>query len=74
MRKEVTPPVKVVDVLKLGVTNFGKDGGDPMMVHRGFVIFLKDPEKKAIQLNVLIEIKITKVFQRFAFAERTNGS
>ena len=71
---EVKPPVKVGDVLKLGVTNFGKDGGDPMMVLKGFVIFLKDPEKKAIQLNTLIEIRITKVLPRIAFAERTNGN
>ena len=69
---KVNTPVKVGDVLKLGVTNFGKDGGDPMMVLQGFVIFLKDPEKKPIQLNTLIEIRITKVFQKFSFAERTN--
>ena len=40
------------------------------MMIEGFIIFLKDPEKRSIQLNTSIEIKITKVLARFAFAER----
>lgn len=73
MQEEIIePPVKVGDILKLGIVRIGKDG-DPIMIHRKFIIFLKDMEKRAVQLNTLIEVKITKVFPNFAFAERTNG-
>ena len=65
-------PIKVGDILKLGVTKFGKEG-DPILVHEGLIIFLKDIEKKGIQLNTIFEIKIIKVLQNFAFAVRTNG-
>ena len=73
MTEEITPPIKVGDKLKLGITKFGKDG-DPIMVHKGFVIFLKGIEKRGVQLNAMIEIKITKVLPKFAFAERVDGS
>ncbi len=69
MNEDINPPVEVGDVLKLGVTRMGNDG-DPIMVHKNFIIFLKDLEKKGIQLNTLIEVKITKVFPNFAFAVR----
>lgn len=72
MEEELIPPVKVGDVLRLGVSKIGKDG-DPIMIHKKFIIFLKDKERKAIQLNTFIEVKITKVLPNFAFAERTNG-
>ena len=65
-------PIKVGDVLKLGVQRFGKEG-DPIMMHKGFVIFLKGIENKGIELNTLFEIKIIKILPRFAFAERTDG-
>ena len=67
----MTPPIKFGDILKLGVQRFGKNG-DPIMVHKGFIIFLKDVEKKGFHLNELLEIRITKVLSKFAFAERTN--
>ena len=61
--------VKVGDVLKLGVVRFGKKG-DPIMIHNGLVIFLKNLDKKGgVQLNTMVEIKITKVFPKFAFCE-----
>ena len=69
--KAITPSIKVGDILKLGVTKFGKDG-DPIMVHKGFIIFLKDVEKRGVELNMMIEIKIIKVFPNYAFAGRTN--
>ena len=69
MKEETEPPVKVGDVLKLGVVKFGRDG-DPIMIHKKFIIFLKDVKRMAIQLNALIEVKITKVLPNFAFAER----
>jgi len=70
--KITTPPVKVGDVLKLGVVRFGRDG-DPIMIHKKYIIFLKGIEKRGVELNTMIEIKITKVMPRFAFAERVNG-
>jgi len=73
MQEEINPPVKVGEKLKLGVTKFGKDG-DPIMEHKGFVIFLKGIEKRGVQLSTMIEIKITKVLPKFAFAERVDGS
>lgn len=72
MQERTNPPVKVGDTLKLGVTRFGKEG-DPIMIYKKFIIFLKDIEKRGVQLNTVIEIKITKVLPNFAFAERTNG-
>ena len=65
-------PVKVGDVLKLGVIRFGRDG-DPVMIYEGFVIFLKDIKKRGVQLNTMLEIQITKVCGKFAFAERIDG-
>ena len=41
------------------------------MIHEGFVIFLKDT-RRGVQLNTMVEVKITKVFSNYAFAERTN--
>jgi len=72
MNEDTKPPVDVGDVLKLGVIRIGKDG-DPILTHKGYIIFLKDIEKRGVQLNALIEIKIIKVMPRFAFAVRING-
>ena len=69
MNEDINPPVEIGDVLKLGITRVGKDG-DPIMIHKNFIIFLKDFEKKSVELSKLIEIKITKVFPNFAFAKR----
>lgn len=66
-----TPPLKVGDVLKLGVVRFGKDG-DPIMMHAGFVVFLKGV-KGGVQLNTMFEVRITKVLPHFAFAEKINN-
>jgi predicted RNA-binding protein with TRAM domain len=65
------PPVKVGDVMKLGVRRFGKDG-TPIMIFKGYIIFLKDDRNGGVELNRIIEIKIAKVFPKYAFAERTN--
>ena len=70
-KKETTPPVKAGEILKLGVTKFGTNG-DPILIHKGFVIFLKDLEKRGVELNTMLEIKITKVLPKFAFAERVS--
>lgn len=70
LNENATPPVKVGDVLKLGVVRFGKDG-DPILMHAGFVIFLKGV-KGGVELNKMFEVRITKVLPHFAFAEKTN--
>ena len=66
------PPVNVGDKMKLGVVRFGKNG-DPIMMHKGFVIFLKGIPTGGVPLNSMFEIKITKVLPKYAFAEKTNN-
>ena len=66
MEKEI--PVKIGDILKLGVVRFGKEG-DPILIHKGFIIFLKDLRGDSVSLNTLIEIEITKVLPKFALAK-----
>lgn len=66
--EENKPPVEVGDILKLGVERFGKEG-DPILIHKGFIIFLKELEGESIPLNTLIEIKITKVLPKFAISK-----
>lgn len=61
-------PVKVGDVLKLGVTRFGQ-GGDPILFYQEFVIFLQNMGRRGVELNQLVEIKIVKVLPKYAFAE-----
>jgi len=70
--ESITPTIVVGDILTLTVSRFGKKG-DPIMVHKGFIIFLKDFKDVAVRLNKMIEIKITKVLPNFAFAERTKN-
>jgi predicted RNA-binding protein with TRAM domain len=63
-------PVKVGEILKLGIRRFGKDG-TPIMIHKGYIIFLKDDRNGGVELNRIMEIKVMKVFPKYAFAERT---
>ena len=67
------PPIKIGDILKLGVQRFGANG-DPILIHEGFIIFLKNIEKGGVALNTMMEVKIMKVLPKFAFAEKVNGS
>lgn len=62
------PPVNAGDVLKLGLTGWGK-GGDPMFKHKNYIIFLKEFKNKKLELNALLDIRITKVFPNFGLAE-----
>ena len=62
------PAVKIGEVLKLNVEKFG-ESGDPILKHNGLIIFLKETDKKGFELGKLVEIKITKVCAKFAFAE-----
>lgn len=67
MEEKKTPPVKIGDKLRLGVIRMGNNG-DPVMVHKGFIIFLKIGSQ-GFQLNTLMDVKIIKVFPKFAFCE-----
>ena len=60
--------IKVGDKLKLGITRFGKDG-DPILFYNGFVIILQNIGRVGVNLNQLVDIKITKVLPKYAFAE-----
>ncbi len=60
--------IKIGDVLKLGVKRFGRDG-DPIVIHNRMIIFIKDTNKVGVEINKMIDIKITKVFPNYAFAE-----
>ncbi len=64
------PSLKVGDVFKLGVVKFG-NSGDPIMEYEGLIIFLKNTKNGGVKLNTLNEVKITKVFPNYAFAELT---
>lgn len=72
MAEQKKIPVRIGDLLKLGIKRFGKNG-DPIMVYHNYVIFLKDLDKRGVELNKMFEVKIIKVFPKFAFAERVNG-
>ncbi len=61
--------LKVGDVIKVSVLKFGNNG-DPLIKYHGAVIFLKGTEKKGFELGRQIEIKITKVYPSFLFAEK----
>ena len=63
--------LKIGDVLKLSVKRFGKDG-DPIVIHNGMIIFIKDTDKVGVEINKMINIKITKVFIKYAFAVKIN--
>jgi len=62
-------PIKVGDILTLRIEKFGTNG-DPMMIYKGYVIFLKDFNKAGVELNKPIKVKISKVFEKFSFAKR----
>jgi len=62
------PPVKVGEVIKLGVVGFGKKG-NPFFKHKDYIIFLEEYKGVQISLNQMISIKITKVFDKYSFAQ-----
>jgi len=62
------PPVRINKKLKVAVTRFGKDG-DPIVVYKNFIIFVKSKEKIVVRVNEIIEIRIVKILPKFAIAE-----
>jgi len=73
MEKNKIPPVKVNEVLKLVVTKFGSNG-DPMFVYKDFVIFLKGKRTISVNVNEIVEVRITKMLPKFATAEKTKNN
>ena len=69
METKIETPIKEGDILTLGIEKFGTNG-DPMMIYKGYVIFLKDFNKAGVELNKPIKVKISKVFEKFSFAKR----
>lgn len=69
---EQKQPVRVGEKLRLAVERIGKNG-DPVMFYEGLIIFLKDNSRKGFPLGMQIEVKITKVKEKFAFAELVHG-
>ncbi len=61
-------PIHINQILKLPVDRFGKEG-DPMFVHRDFIIILKSKEKIKVRLNEFMKIRITKSLDKFAIAD-----
>ena len=63
MEKELIPPVKQGDIINLEIINVGKQG-DGIGRYDGFVIIV--PKTKS---GETVEVEITKVMPRLAFAE-----
>ena len=63
MENELIPPVKQGDIIELEIINIGKQG-DGIGKFEGFVIIV--PKTKS---GETVEVKITKVMPRLAFAE-----
>lgn len=61
-------PVKPGDSVKAGIIGWG-DRGNPFVKVKGFVIYIENFEGKSLRIGVLIPLKITRVYDKFAFAE-----
>ena len=61
-------PVKVGQVVKLIVSGFGKTN-DPFFKIDKYILFLKSEENFKVEINRLVELKVTKVFKTWGFVE-----
>ena len=61
--EEKVPPVKEGEIVEVEIINIGK-AGDGVGKIDGFIIFVPETEK-----GDMVEVKITKVMDRMAFAE-----
>lgn len=68
MKQEKVYPVKVGEIIKLGITGIGAKG-NPFGKIKGYIIFINNYENKAISLNQMLSVKITKVLEKFGFGE-----
>ena len=62
-------PVKVGEHINIAISRFGTNG-DPIAMYNGLVIFVKNTDRNGVDISKIIELKITKVFPKYAFAER----
>lgn len=67
-KKWIKPPVEVGDCLEVEVENFGRTG-DPMIKVERYIIFVKLPEGKKLEIGNKVNIKVTKVNPAVGFAE-----
>lgn len=65
---EKQKPIHINQILNLTVNRFGKEG-DPIFVHKNFVIILKSKERLNISINEFMKIRITKILDKFAIGE-----
>lgn len=63
-RKRMSAPINGKDILSVTIEAIGKKG-DGIAKHKGFTIFVPKTEK-----GQKIKVRITRVLQRFAFAEK----
>ena len=59
--------LKVGDRIRSAISKVGTNG-DPIIIHNGLVIFLKN--LKEFQMNQIVTVKITAVKEKFATAEK----
>lgn len=71
-KKLSNKPIKVGDLIKTSVLRVGKNG-DPLIVYKDFMIFLKLKPKQTFEINRQITLKIIKVKPKFAHAEVVYG-
>ena len=62
------PPVKIGEIIKLGVMGFGKKG-NPFFRYKNYVIFLENYKDIPLTINQMMSIKIIKVFHNYGFAD-----
>ncbi len=62
-------PIIKGDILKLGAISVGKNG-DLMFQKNRYRIFLKNPKGMPIPIGKQILIKIVKIFDKVAYAEK----
>jgi len=55
-------------ILKLPVSRIGKEG-DMLFMYNNFIIIVKPEGKVEFNMNKFLEIRITKIMPKFAFAE-----
>lgn len=67
-KKELIPPVKKGDILKLGARSIGA-GGDLMFMKNKYRLFLKNPKGKAIRIGEMIKLRVVKIFPTLGYVE-----
>lgn len=71
MDSEQLPPVKEKETVRLTIENFGTKG-DPFGKVNNFVVFLSSRDPDKYQKGSTYTVTITRVCEKFAFAEPMN--